>query len=274
MRTRFEYTNEREAFGVSTEPASSFVEGRLGIIELNRPEQHNCLSTRTFEIIREALDRFEKDDAVKVVLVRSHGKNFCTGADLIEVEAAVKDRDRLRKFISFGHEVLKSIERSPLPVVGAVQGLCLAGGLELALSCDVVFAARTARFGDQHARFGLIPGWGGSQRLPRAIGVRRALDLCLSARWISADEALAWGLVNFVAADDALIDEAKSYGNDLAQLSASGLATVKRLVRDGNQMSLDDGLRLEVDTVVDALQSPDAQEGLAAFKQRRTPRFG
>src|SRR3546814_12056265 len=114
----------------------------------------------------------------------------------------LEDRKRLESFIRNGHETLKLIEQSPLPAVCAVQGLCLAGGLELFLSCDVAFAARSAKFGDQHSRYGLVPGWGGSQRLPRTIGSRRALDLCLSARWIDAAQAESWGLVNYVRSEE------------------------------------------------------------------------
>jgi enoyl-CoA hydratase/carnithine racemase len=248
-------------------------EDRVGIIELNRPDKFNCLSTALLEGIDGALDAFETSAEVRAVLVCAGGKYFCTGADLEEVTAQRQSRDDVAAFIALGHRVFSRLGQSALPVVAAVQGLCLAGGLELALSCDVVFAAQSARLGDQHARFGLVPGWGGSQRLARCIGLRRALDLMLSARWVGADEARDWGLVNHVAPDQELRQAALGYCRDLAAKSAAGLALMKRLAREGLDQSLDEGLSLEQAAVVDALLGADAEEGLSAFKERREPDF-
>lgn len=255
------------------DPVKYHVENGIGVIQLDRPEAHNCLSSRAFEILRQALAEFGARSEVRAILIRSSGKNFCTGADLGEVKASVKDRKRLESFILNGHETLSTIEQSPLPAVCAVQGLCLAGGLELVLSCDVAFAARSAKFGDQHSRYGLVPGWGGSQRLPRTIGPRRAFDLCLSARWIDAAQAESWGLVNYVVDDEVLISEAESYCRALCELSATGLRDVKRLIREGGQTTLENGLSLEAEIAVAALTAPDAREGLAAFAERRKPQF-
>ncbi|HEX2944090.1 MAG TPA: enoyl-CoA hydratase/isomerase family protein [Rhodopila sp.] len=248
-------------------------DGAVGIIRLNRPDKFNCLSLDVLRGIIAALDRFEAAPKVRAVLVASTGKHFCTGADLEEVLALRAERAWLADFIATGHAAMARLEASPLPVVAAVQGLCLAGGLELVLACDVAFAAATARFGDQHAQFGLIPGWGGSQRLPRAIGMRRAMDLFLSAAWIDAGTAQGWGLINHVAEETALHDEALSYCRTLSERSRSGLATMKRLARQGGDMALQDGLRLEQAQAVDALLSPDVTEGLDAFRSRRKPRF-
>jgi len=249
-------------------------EGRVGIIELNRPDKFNCLSTALLEGIDGALDGFEGGAEARAVLVCARGQHFCTGADLEEVTAQRQSRDDVAAFIALGHRVFRRLGLSPLPVVAAVQGLCLAGGLELALSCDVVFAAQSARFGDQHARFGLVPGWGGSQRLARCIGLRRALDLMFSARWIGADEARDWGLVNHVGPDGELPQAALGYCRELAAKSAAGLALMKRLAREGLDRTLGEGLSLEEAAVVDALLGSDAEEGLAAFTERREPDFG
>jgi enoyl-CoA hydratase/carnithine racemase len=207
------------------------------------------------------------------VLVRAAGDHFCTGADLDEVTGLLDDADALAGFIARGHAAFDRLEASPLPVVAAVHGLCLAGGLELMMACDVAFAARSARLGDQHSRFGLIPGWGGSQRLPRLIGRRRALDLMLSARWIGAEEARAWGLVNHVTDDADLAAAALAYARDLAAKSPAGLATMKDLTHRGLERSLAEGLALERDAAPKALQSPDVAEGLAAFREKREPKF-
>jgi enoyl-CoA hydratase/carnithine racemase len=183
----------------------------VGIVELNRPDRFNCLSTSVMSGLEGALAQCEADSNVRVVLIRARGKHFCTGADLDEVLDARKDRGRLERFIAEGHRVLRRIETSSLPVVGEVNGLCLAGGLELMMVCDVVFAGRSAQIGCQHARYGLVPGFGGTQRLARIAGQRRALDLMFSGRWLEATEAHAWGLVNHVVDDGALGDAAGGY---------------------------------------------------------------
>jgi enoyl-CoA hydratase len=249
-------------------------EGKVGIIELTRPQAFNCQSMASVRQFTAALAGFEADASVRALLVRAQGKNFCTGADLQDVKGRRGDPAALREFIAGGHAMLCALEASRLPVVAAVQGLCLAGGIEIALACDVVFAARSARFGDQHAQFGLVPGWGGTQRLPRIVGLRRALDLMLSARWIEAAAALDWGLANYVVDDAQLQAEALAYCTTLATRSAPGLALMKRLAREGVQATLAGGLAMEVDAIVEALRTPDVAEGLAAFEARRKPDFG
>ncbi|MBP6012719.1 MAG: enoyl-CoA hydratase/isomerase family protein [Alphaproteobacteria bacterium] len=249
------------------------VEGGVGVLELNRPDKFNCLSSAVVAGLDTGLTALEGDRSVRAVLIRAKGKNFCTGAHLDEVLAARKNRNELSAFIADGHRLLRRFEESRLPVVAAVQGLCLAGGLELMMSCDVVFAAQSARFGCQHARYGLVPGWGGTQRLPRLVGLRRALDLMYSGRWLSAAEAREFGLVNHVVADEALASSAEAYCADLAGKSRGGLAAMKSLTRAGIDLPLTDGLTLEQGAVVDALMSADVSEGLAAFQARREPVF-
>ncbi|MDT0496191.1 enoyl-CoA hydratase/isomerase family protein [Algiphilus sp. W345] len=255
-------------------PVLVSADGAVGILELARPDKFNCLSMATWRLIGESLASFEEPGSgVRVVLIRAQGKHFCTGADLDEVQGLRADRAGLDSFLHSGHDVLRAMEASPLPIVAACQGLCLAGGLELMLGCDTVFAARGARFGDQHAQFGLIPGWGGSQRLTRLVGLRRAMDLFCSARWLEADTALAWGLVNEVVDTEALHEHALAWCRTAATRSASGLAAMKRLAREGLDQPLAQGLALEIALAVDALQDTDVSEGLAAFQARRTPAF-
>lgn len=251
----------------------SFRDG-VATIELSRPAVFNCLSQRMLSEIRDAVATFDRDGA-RAVLIAASGKNFCTGAALDEVEAVRGGEEELRAFLALGHSVLDRLEASPLPVIAAVQGLCLAGGIELVLACDVVFAAEDARFGDQHAAFGLIPGWGGSQRLTRTLGLRRAIDLMYSARWIDAPTAMQWGLVNHVVPAARLREDALAYARQLATRSRAGLAAIKRLGRhaaDADQ-SLPDGLRLEQQEAMRVLTGIDISEGLAAFRERRVPNF-
>lgn len=248
--------------------------GAVGILELARPEKHNALSIALTTSLQSALDFFERPGSgIRAVLLQAQGANFCTGADLGEVLSLRADAEAVRKFIGPAHQTMRRIEASPLPVVVACQGLALAGGLELMMACDVAFAARDARFGDQHAQYGLLPGFGGSQRLPRLVGIRRAMDLFYSARWIDADTALQWGLVNYVVEPEALGDAALAYCTALASRSRPGLATMKRLARTGLDGTLDAGLAMEECGVVDALLHADVAEGLAAFQARRSPHF-
>ena len=245
----------------------------VGVITLNRPDKFNCLSMSVHHAIDEAREQFENDAGVRVILICSTGKHFCTGADLEEVSGFRDDPEKLREFIRCGHGVLRRLETSPLPTVVAIQGLCLAGGLELMLACDVAFAANSAQLGDQHSHFGLIPGWGGSQRLPRIVGRRVALDLLYSARWLSVTDALNCGLINYSVADDALHDEALSYCINLAAKSSTGLSLMKKLTDKGLDLSLDTSLELEANEAPYALSSSDVTEGLSAFLEKRNPQF-
>lgn len=256
-----------------SEPVKTQVQDGVGIIALSRPDKFNCLSYAAHEAIQAAVAEFEANTVVRAILVRAEGEHFCTGADLQEVMATMKDAAAVEKFMRFGHQTMTRLEQSSLPVVVAVQGLCLAGGMELMLAADICFAGQGARFGDQHARFGLLPGWGASQRLPRLIGMRRALDLMYSGRWLDAEEAHRFGLVNYVAADDALHDAAMTYCRELASRARSGLSEMKRLAYEGADMPLPQALQLECEAVVRHLQGDDAAEGVAAFAQRRKPSF-
>ena len=255
------------------EPVSVKTQDGVGIIELARPEKFNCLSMRTWELIDDARRRFEREPTVRTIIIRAQGKNFCTGADLDEVRAMGPDLDKVHTFVERGHRALLALETSPLPVVVAVQGLCLAGGLELMLGADVAFAARTARLGDQHAQYGLLPGWGGSQRLARAVGLRRALDIMFTARWLDAEEARQIGLVTHVVDDAALWTAALDYAVKLTERSPRGLAEMKRLVRSGLDLETAQAMRLEMDAAARHLVGRDTAEGLAAFAARRKPDF-
>ncbi len=248
-------------------------DGAVAVVILNRPDKFNCLSSGLVDGLNAALDEIEADDGIRAVLVRANGKQFCTGADLDEVLEARKAKDTVQAFISRGHAVLRRLENLPKPVVMAVHGLALAGGVEVAMSGDVVFMADSARMGDQHAQYGLIPGWGGTQRLARHVGRRRALDLMFSARWLSSAECLDWGLANYVVSDDKLIDEAMAYAQQMAKRSPAGLAVMKSLTLRGLETTLDAGLSLEEREAALALMSDNTAEGLAAFQERREPVF-
>lgn len=250
------------------------IEGAVGILELNRPDKFNCISMALVKSLNEGMDTLESNADVRAIVVRGAGKVFCTGADLTEILETRKSESDMHKLLDDLLRGLRRLETSPLPVIAAVHGLALAGGLEIVMSCDIVFAARSAKIGDQHAQYGLVPGGGNSQRLSRALGRRRALDLMFTARWLTADEALDWGLVNYVVDDEQLFDAAIEYANKLASHSSSGLAMIKRMTDEGLDMSLPDGLVHEIKLAAEGLRSPDSDEGLQAFQERRKPAFG
>jgi enoyl-CoA hydratase len=249
-------------------------EGVVGIIELARPQKFNSLTVSLAEQVEQAVDRFAQPaSGVKAILLCSQGKVFSTGADLEEIKISRRDPKELKHFLARGHRMLAKLEDCPLPVVAAVQGMALAGGIETMLACDIVFCASDARIGDQHAKYGFIPGWGGTQRLARVIGLRRALDLMLTGRWIDARIALEWGLVNYVVEPEKLRAAALAYCQDFAKRSRTGIATMKTALRKGLEGSQEKGLLMELDVVGAALMNPDVGEGLAAFEGRRDPVF-
>jgi enoyl-CoA hydratase len=215
----------------------------------------------------------ERDRGVRAVTLTAAGRAFCAGADLKSVKQLVPDADRWSGFMRLWHRVFNRLEALPAPVIAGVQGLALAGGLELTLVADLVVMDATARLGDQHANFGLIAGGGGSQRLPRLIGARRAKELMLLGGWLDAEQALAWGLVNKVVPAGGVAAAVEELARALAQKSAAASRTAKRLVDEGLDLTLADGLELELRLAGEHMRSADAAEGLRAFAEKRAPVF-
>lgn len=248
-------------------------QGRIAVLTLNRPDKFNCISRSLLEGIESGIEQAEKDSHIRVITINASGKHFCTGADLIEVKEHSQSRESLDGFIGYGHLVMQKLEASPLPVIAVINGYCLAGGLELMMCADVVIAADNARIGCQHAQYGLVPGWGGTQRLPRIVGMRRALDLMYSARWLTAVEALTWGLINQIVPASSLGSATAEYVDKLASRNPEALAAMKQLARQGADLSLKDGLAMEQNLAVPALMSKNVAEGLQAFREKREPVF-
>ena len=256
---------------MSEAPVLLSSENDVGVITLNRPDQFNCLTLSVHQAIDQALMGFERNAEIGSVLIVAEGKNFCTGADLKEFNGIRNDAKKLDDFIQTGISTLAHMEASPLPIVVAVHGLCLAGGLELMMAADVVFAGEGARFGDQHSHFGLLPGWGGSQRLPRLVGKRVAMDLLFSSRWLSSSEALQVGLANYVVDDEGLKEAAFKYCRRLNEKSPTGLAVMKQMINDGIEKELNEAIAMESEYAVASFQSDDVNEGLSAFLEKRRP---
>ena len=248
-----------------------WVEGPVGHIVLNRPEARNALDYETVKELERALQQLGEE--ARVIVVRGAGGMFCAGADLKYVATNRQDETTLRNLIEQINRAFFQIENVPVPVIAAVEGYALAGGFELMQACDICIVAEEAVIGDQHANFGLIPGGGGTQRLPRLVGRQRALGLLLSGEWMSGEAAAAWGLAYKAVPAGELEPEALRLARRLAERSAEGLRTMKQLVREGLERPLDEGIGMEIEAFCEYIVGGDPEEGLKAFQERRAPRF-
>lgn len=240
-------------------------------LTLNRPEERHALSAKLVTALEEAVYRAATTRDARVVVLGSSGPVFSAGADLLEAKSLVTDPAAFRDWLLGWRRAFSAIEACPRPVIAAVHGTVLAGGLELVLACDCIVASDTARFGDAHIRFGLLPGGGGSQRLPEAIGTRWARWLMYTGAMIDAGQAFSLGLVQQVLPVATFADEVAELARAMALRSPAALAAMKHLTR--SRLVTSDGLDLEIETAARVVSGPDAQEGLAAFESKREPAF-
>lgn len=242
-------------------------------ITLNRPDALNAITPAVVSGINAALDKAQQSD-VRAVVLTGTGRAFCAGADLKFVRGeAGDDETALGRFLDTVLLVMNRIEAFPRPVVAALNGLTLAGGLELTLCCDLVIAARSAKLGDAHANYGLLPGGGASVRLPRKIGPTRAKYLLYTGEFLPAEQLVDAGLVNEVVDDDMLIPATEALVAKLVSKSPLGLRRMKALVDDGLEQPSTIALRQELLASEVHARSRDLKEGLAAFEEKRKPRF-
>jgi enoyl-CoA hydratase len=249
---------------------------RVAYLTLNRPGAHNALSPELVTELEGAIAETAADAELRALVLRGAGPSFCAGADLkfISERGLHHPGAALVPYIEALNRTLFALEALPVPTVALVHGYCLAGGLELALACDIVLAAEDARIGDQHVNFALMPGGGSSQRLPRKVGWPRAMALLLTGRWISGREAESWGLAYRAAPRERLEEELEALLSDLRGKSRQALAHIKRAALDGMGLPLATAVRLEVGLATSYLAtSSDVREGLSAFLEKRQPRF-
>jgi len=244
----------------------------IATLTVNRPAALNALDRRVLEEIAQVLRDVRHDPAVRVLIVTGAGdRAFVAGADIAAM-AAMSAVEGL-EFSRLGHRVMQTFEDLPIPVIAAVNGFALGGGLELALACDLIVASDKARFGQPEINLGLIPGFGGTQRLPHRIGHVRARELVMTGDMIDAKTALELGLVNAVVAPGELMAAARSLAEKLASKSAFALRQAKAALRAAATVEEDAGLRFEQEAFGVAFASADRVEGTKAFLEKRPPKW-
>jgi len=244
--------------------------GRVALITLNRPRQLNALAPKLMQELGAALYRFDADDGVGAIVITGNEKAFAAGADI----GVMKDFDFQHayktNYITRDWEHIRNVRK---PVIAAVAGYALGGGCELAMMCDIVIAAESAKFGQPEINLGVLPGSGGTQRLPRAVGKAKAMDLCLTARMMDAAEAERAGLVSRVVPNDKLMAEAMAAAEKIASYSLPVVMMVKESVNRAYESTLSEGVLFERRLFHAAFALDDQKEGMAAFVEKRKPKF-
>lgn len=245
-------------------------EGRVGILTLNRPQQLNALNDALMDALGEALLAFDADEGIGAIVITGSDKAFAAGADIAAMAGWTYTEVVRDQFITRNWETLRQVRK---PVIAAVAGFALGGGCELALACDIVVAAESARFGLPEIKLAMLPGAGGTQRLPRAIGKAKAMDLCLSGRLMDAAEADRLGLVSRVVPAERLADEALGLAATIAAYSLPALMALKACVQRAWEGSLSEGIGYERRELYARFATEDAREGMQAFLAKRPPVF-
>jgi enoyl-CoA hydratase len=245
--------------------------GRIAVLTINRPDKMNALNNATRADIVAAFDELRSDQEIRVVVVTGAGeKAFIAGADISEFAGMTA---HAQKLVMQTMRVFNVAEDFPKPVIAAINGFCLGGGCELALACDLRIASVKAKLGQPEINLGIIPGGGGTQRLTRLVGEGKSMELILTGKVISADEALAIGLVNEVVAPEELMRRVMEVAQQIAAKSPIALQAAKEAVKTAARANLRAGLEREIDLFALCFASEDKEEGVQAFLEKRTPEF-
>lgn len=243
-------------------------EGNVAIITINRPKALNALNTETLIDLNSAIDELEKDDDIYAVIVTGAGeKAFVAGADITEMKDMTTAE--ARSFSNLGNKVFRRLETLEKPVIAAVNGFALGGGCELSLACDIRIASEKAKFGQPEVGLGITPGFGGTQRLARVVGIGMAKEMIYTARTIKADEALRIGLVNKVVAPEELMNEAKAMANAITKNAPIAVKLSKAAINRGMQMDIDTAIAFEPEVFGECFATEDQKEGMTAFVEKR-----
>ncbi len=247
----------------------------LATLKLNRPESLNSFTTEMHEEVRDAMTQVENNDSVRCLLLTGNGRGFCTGQDLNDrsVKPGAERHDLSESVEKNYNPLIKRLANLPMPVICAVNGVAAGAGANLALACDMVFAAKSAKFIQVFCKIGLVPDSGGTYSLPRNIGIARAMGLALTGDAISAEQAEEWGMIWKAVDNDVLMDVALKQAIAFTKQPTLGLSLIKKLLRASFDNDLNAQLQLESDGQKKAGFSDDYQEGIAAFLEKRKPSF-
>jgi enoyl-CoA hydratase len=244
----------------------------IGLITINRPKSLNALNAEVLHELVPLLESICRNDDLDVLIFTGAGeKAFVAGADISEL--AEFTPLEAKDFAEKGHRVMSMIQELPIPVIAAVNGFALGGGLELALSCDFIYASQNAKFGQPEINLGIIPGFGGTQRLARIVGKNIAKEMIFTGKTISAEEGRSLGFVNRVLSPEALLDEVKDTAKLLSSKGKVALNAAKQAINRGMDVDLATGCSIEIDAFALCLASADAKEGTSAFLEKRKPNF-
>ena len=245
--------------------------GQIGIVKINRPEALNALNSTVLEELSDIFGMIEKDNSIGIVIITGEGRSFVAGADI----AAMKEMSAIegRSFMLKGQAVMQKIENLSKPVIAAVNGFALGGGCELAMACDFRFASEKAKFGQPEVNLGVIPGFGGTQRLPRLVGKGMAKMLIFSAEMIGAEEAKAIGLVEKVFPAEELLSETEKFAELIVSKAPIAVRLAKTAINNGVNVDLATGVNFEAEASVAPFGSCDRIEGMGAFLEKRTAEF-
>jgi enoyl-CoA hydratase/carnithine racemase len=247
-------------------------DGAIALVTLARPERLNAIGTDTLTDLDAAFTELERDDAVRAFVITGEGRAFSAGADIDEL-SGLRGATGFARFVRTFTDVLDRLEQHPKPSIAAIDGVALGGGLELALACDLRVASDRARLGVPEIKLGLLPGAGGTQRLPRLLPRGIATQLLLTGAPMTAPDAHRFGLVNELSGDAPALDTAERLAREIAAGPPLALAAAKHLVQRGVTLPLVDAIDLERETVSELFDTDDAREGLAAFREKRAPEF-
>ena len=245
------------------------VHNHIATVTLNRPEALNAMSTQMFRDLLRAIQEIDQEPGIWAVVLTGAGRTFCVGADLKERQTMTDADLRRRRLLA--PRVVGALARAKRPVIAAVNGLALGGGFEIALCCDMIIAAETAKFALPETTLGVIPAGGGTQRLPRMIGPQRAKELIFTGRRITAHEAYNLGILNRVVPDAELMPQVIALAEEITANAPTAVAQAKRAINASLSIGIDVGLEYEADAYQACIASPDRLEGLAAFREKRKP---
>lgn len=248
------------------------VDAGVATITFNRPKALNALSRDLLGEFGRAVDEIAEDESIRVLVLTGAGdKAFIAGADINEL--ATFSTLQAKAFSEEGHDIIGRLQRLPIPVIAAVNGYALGGGTEMALACDFIYASENAMFGLPEISLGLIPGFGGTQRLTRLIGSNRAKELIFTGKMVNVDDAQKFGLVNRICPPETLLSEVLKTARLIAAKGKVALRAAKQVINSGSDSDLATGCRIEIDAFAICMASEDAVEGTRAFLEKRPPQF-